>query len=69
MKPYANRRLTSNPDVGDIRTEGRKSSVGRLPDKKRGYNKSAKKKTTRRHLKRADKAKTNRRLIREDYGF
>ena len=69
MKPYANRRLTSNPDVGDIRTEGRKSSVGRLPGKERGYNKPAKKKTTRRNLKRADKAKTQKLLIREGYGF
>jgi len=69
MKPYANRRLTSNPDVGDIQAEGRKSSVGRLPGKKRGYNKPDSKAKTRRNLKRADKAKTNRRLIREDYGF
>lgn len=86
MKPYKNKRLTEGPDVADIMTEGRKSSVGRLktgqvytdyPDGivsdaegnyygiqkvcrngERGYLKSKKKKVARRHLKRADKAKT-----------
>lgn len=31
MKPYPNIRLTDTPDKADIRNEGRKSSVGRIP--------------------------------------
>jgi hypothetical protein len=31
MKAYRNIRLTECPDIGDILSEGRKSSVGRIP--------------------------------------
>lgn len=82
MKPYTTKRLTDSPDVADIRTEGRKSAVGRVaiingkPSRfwrernqngdYRGYNKPAAKATMRRNMKRADKAKVNK-LLENDY--
>lgn len=63
MKPYTTRRLTDTPDVADILTEGRKGSVGKFPGRSgafRGYCSSKKKRLTRRHLKRSDKAKMQR---------
>jgi len=54
MRPYSNIRLTEAPDVGDIRSEGRKSSVGRLDG--RGYFKNrVSKRATRRALKKANR--------------
>jgi hypothetical protein len=35
MRPYKTIRLIEGPDVGDINSEGRKSSVGRMDQ--RGY--------------------------------
>jgi hypothetical protein len=67
MHPYQTRKLTEGPDVSDIKTEGRASHVGKLG--KRGYNKSAAKAKTRRNLKRADKAKVNKAIAREGYGY
>lgn len=72
MKPYQTIRLTEGPDVADIRTEGRKSAVGRVaiingkptrfwrrnPNADyRGYCKPAAKAKARRILKRSDKNK------------
>lgn len=56
MRPYQYKKLTEAPDVGDIREEGRASHVGKLK-RGRGYVSSSTKKTVRRYLKRADKAK------------
>lgn len=53
MKPYKSLRLTTGPDIVDIKTEGRKTSVG---GKDYFKNKDAKAKV-RRSLKRGDKAK------------
>lgn len=63
MRPYEHRKLTQGPDVADIHAEGRASHVGKLG--KRGYVKSAKKATTRRNLKRADRAKALKEIRRE----
>ncbi len=66
MKPYKHRKLTSTPDVAEIKEEGRASHVGKLPEKSGEFKpiiRSAKnKKSTRRYLKRADKAKELRNL-------
>lgn len=63
MHPYATKKLTECPDVGDIKAEGRRSSVGKFSGKSgkcRGYVKSKSKAVIRRHLKRADKARMER---------
>lgn len=81
MKPYVTRKLTEGPDVADIRTEGRKSAVGRVaiingkPNRfwrernpngdYRGYSKPAAKATMRRNMKRSDKAKVMKLLNME----
>ncbi len=65
MHPYQTIKLTEGPDVGDIRAEGRHSSVGKLPNKTgefRSYCRSANRKVVRRHLKRSDKARALRNL-------
>jgi len=81
MKPYETHKLTDYPDVGDIRAEGRKSSVGRIvivkgkaarPWKQRneliyrGYSKPNSKKAMRRNMKRADKAKAMKRAMLDE---
>ena len=56
-------KLTEGPDVADIKSEGRRSSVGKCSvrgGKSRGYCAPKAKATTRRHLKRADKAKIDK---------
>jgi hypothetical protein len=54
MRPYKTIRLIEGPDVADIKSEGRKSSVGRLDQ--RGYFKNrASKRATRRAMKKADR--------------
>ncbi len=80
MKPYQTRKLSEWADVGDIRSEGRKSSVGRVAivngkaarpwsEKNeleyRGYSKSASKKAARRNIKRSDKAKVMRQIKKD----
>ena len=54
MKPYQNKKLEQSPDVGDIREEGRKSSVGKLPSKSGEYKS---------YFRRAKNKKTIRRSI------
>ena len=65
MKPYTTIKLTENPDVGDIREQGRKSSVGKLKNG-RGYSAGPSKKTTRRNLKRADRQAVDRQVANEN---
>lgn len=68
MKAYQTFKFEENPDVGDIREDGRASHVGRLSGRSgdfRSYCRSANKKAIRRHLKRADRARFNR-LDREE---
>lgn len=68
MKPYEHRKLTEGPDVADIQDEGRRSAVGKFPKPSgdyTGYCSPAKKKTTRRALKRADKAKSKEQWSKE----
>lgn len=65
MQPYANRRLTESPDVADIRCEGRATHVGRAGSQHGYIRKSATKAATRRHLKRADRAKALKNAIAE----
>lgn len=65
MRPYKYRKFEEWPDVGDIKSDGRSSHVGTCSGpggKARGYNAPAAKAKTRRHLKRADKAKIAREL-------
>lgn len=66
MKPYRNKKLTEYCDVGDIQSEARASHVGKLQNKNgefKPYIRSAqKRKSIRRSLKRADKAKTTKDL-------
>jgi len=80
MKPYQTKKLTEGPDVGDIRSEGRKSIVGvafirngkadrpwrrnRFGDY-RGLNKPHAKAVVRRNMKRSDKNKVNRLIMKE----
>jgi hypothetical protein len=55
MKPYSHIKLIERPDVGDIQSEARHSSVGKLPEKGGDYKpyirKAAARKAARRHLK------------------
>jgi hypothetical protein len=55
MRAYETHRFTQYPDVGDILSEGRKSSVGRLD--KKSYCNPRGKAAARRGLKRADRAR------------
>jgi hypothetical protein len=59
MKPYRTIKLIEFPDIADIQAQGRKSSVGRLPEKGgdfKPYVRSAKcRASARRALKKADK--------------
>lgn len=57
MRAYRTIKLTEYPDVGDIRREGRHSSVGRVRGE-RGYVRSNAKRVARRNLKRRDKARS-----------
>ena len=70
MKPYKTIRLEEFPDVGDITSEGRKSSVGKLPGKSgeyRSYTRNPKiRKATRRSLKRSDKNRFDRQLQNDE---
>ncbi len=52
MKPYENRKPTEYPDMVDLKADGR-------------YGKAKGKKTTRRYLKRSDKARSRRRWMAE----
>lgn len=68
MKPYKHKKLTDSPDIADIKSEGRASHVGKFAGKGgdfRPYCAPVAKAKTRRNLKRADKARTDRQ-IRED---
>ena len=71
MRPYRTTRLTEGPDVGDIKREGRKSSVGfsingtRIVRHTRGYSQAKQKKKVRRAMKRADRARLDRELSSE----
>ena len=73
MRPYENVRLIEGPDVGDIHSQARKSSIGKtrrgkmtrtwtnnpkIKHNDRGYVKSEEKKRTRRAIKRGDKARS-----------
>jgi hypothetical protein len=63
MKPYKTIKLTEDPDVADIQSEGRKSSVGKLPAKNheyRPYSRSKNRKRIRRILKRKDKRRIDK---------
>lgn len=63
MKPYQTNKLTEFPDVADIQADGRKSCAGKFAGKSgdyRPYSRSKNRKSTRRGLKRADKAKIER---------
>jgi hypothetical protein len=67
MKPYETIRLTECPDVGDIQSEGRASHVGKLREiggDFKPYLRTPKRKATRRGLKRADKARSLRDLMK-----
>lgn len=81
MKPYQIRKLTDSPDVGEIRSEGRKSAVGKVAiingkptrywkrndgSEYNGYCKPHAKAVARRNIKRADKAKVMKQ-IKKDY--
>lgn len=72
MKPYENISFIEFPDVADIQSQARKSSVGRFRRKGgdyKGYIRRVNnKKQTRRYLKRKDKAITNRRIRKEIEG-
>lgn len=59
MHPYSTFRLIEFPDVADIKLEARSSRTGRYDE--RGYVRRASvKRTTRRALKRSDKARALR---------
>lgn len=61
MRAYETIKFTERPDVADIRSEGRKSSVGKLRHGGgRGYCKPVAKRRVRRALKRADKVRASR---------
>jgi hypothetical protein len=63
MKPYTTMRLIEFPDVADIKLEARQSRCGRTDE--HGYcRRPSVKHSTRRYLKRADRARRNR----EDFG-
>jgi hypothetical protein len=79
MRAYETIRFVEGPDVEDIRVQGRKTSVGRIPVGKargygsvpekivrseRGYNRPAYKARIRRTMKRIDRARVAR-FIRE----
>jgi hypothetical protein len=55
VKPYQSIKLTEQPDVADIKSEGRRSHVGKLKRGKR-YCSGNSKWAARRRLKRLDKA-------------
>lgn len=68
MKPYKTIKLTEYPDVADIQNEGRKSSVGRIPNKEheyKPYSRSKNRKRIRRILKRIDKKRFDKILNEE----
>jgi hypothetical protein len=62
MKPYQTIKLIEYPDIADIKSDGRKSSVGRVDDGRdyHGYCRSKHKKISRRHMKRSDKARSRK---------
>jgi len=66
MKPYGIPRVpeVEFPDVADIRHFGRKTSIGRLSSKGRGYSNGASKRTTRRYWKRCAR-RDSVRIVRE----
>jgi hypothetical protein len=69
MKPYKTIRFITSPDLADIRQQGRKTSVGSLPTKGgdfRGVQKSKKRRQIRRYLKRADSARLQRQIQKEN---
>jgi hypothetical protein len=61
MRPYRNIKLTEYPDVGDIRSEGRRSAIGRIHSD-RGYCRPVAKAVVRRALKKADRRISTREL-------
>lgn len=68
MRPYENYRFIEQPDVADIREQGRASHVGKFPGKGgdyRGYCRPAGKRATRRAMKRGDRAKSLHRELKE----
>jgi hypothetical protein len=84
MRAYETIKFTEGPDVGDIKSEGRRSRVGRIPRgevthtwtdnpkicrNERGYNRSTVKAAVRRNLKRSDKARVAAALRREEDGI
>jgi hypothetical protein len=69
MRAYETYKFEEYPDVGDIQGDGRKSCVGRFREKGgdyKPYSKPNKRKVTRRYLKRADKARVDRMLERDN---
>jgi hypothetical protein len=70
MKPYNTIRLEDSPDKGDIHVEARKSSVGIYGgpggDFRGSHQNKTNKRQTRRQLKRADKARTNKNISNEE---
>jgi hypothetical protein len=61
MHPYETIKLTERPNVADVKDEGRKSSVGKLPSRSgefKPYTRNPRRRrAVRRSLKRADRAR------------